>query len=184
MTKRLFIGINFSDETKDYFHQIQMMVEKYCERGHYSAKDNFHLTLKFMGSKEEEDISKMIEIIDSLDAYKMTIRFDHIGFFAKKNKYVIYAGCLPNYELTKLANEIDDELFELKLSDKQEPVYTPHLTLIRSAKLLVPSVDVSRGIEVDKEVKITNITLYESINIDGVLKYIPIYVRELVEKES
>ena len=47
--KRLFIGISFSTELKDYFKHAQLMVEKYCEVAKYTSYDNFHLTLKFLG---------------------------------------------------------------------------------------------------------------------------------------
>ncbi|HAX72766.1 MAG TPA: RNA 2',3'-cyclic phosphodiesterase [Firmicutes bacterium] len=182
MVKRLFIGIDFNTVEKDYFYQIQMMVAKYCESARFSDVTNFHLTLKFIGGVEESNVDDLIHLIDKLDANQLELRFDHIGFFAKKNRYILYIGCLPNYKLTQLANKINDEVASLGLCEKEQPIYTPHLTLARQAKLLVPSVDLSRGIEVDKLVKINNITLYESKNIEGELKYIPLYVRQLKEE--
>ena len=34
--KRLFIGIGFSQELKDYFKESQLMVEKHCETARYT----------------------------------------------------------------------------------------------------------------------------------------------------
>ena len=70
-------------------------------------------------------------------------------------------------------------LVEKNLAPKEDFIYTPHVTLCRNAKLLVPSVDLSRGIHIDKKTLIDNITLYESTNINGVLTYQPLYIREV-----
>lgn len=177
--KRLFIGISFSSELKDYFKDAQLMVEKYCEVARYTRYDNFHLTLKFLGMMDEASVNQLIEVIKSVDVEKMTLMLDHIGFFKKKNRYVIYMGPRPNEQLTEVAMKLHEALVERELATREEFIYTPHVTLCRNAKLLVPSVDLSRGINISKETIIDNITLYESTNINGVLTYKPLYVREV-----
>ena len=177
--KRLFIGISFSTELKDYFKHAQLMVEKYCEVAKYTSYDNFHLTLKFLGMMEEASVNQLIEIINSIDVEKIILMLDHIGFFKKKNRYVIYMGTHPNEALTKVAMDLHDALVEARLVTQEEFIYTPHVTLCRNAKLLVPSVDLSRGIDIQKEMMLDNITLYESTNINGVLTYHPLYIREV-----
>ena len=177
--KRLFIGISFSTELKDYFKHAQLMVEKYCEVAKYTSYDNFHLTLKFLGMMEEASVNQLIEIINSIDVEKIILMLDHIGFFKKKNRYVIYMGTHPNEALTKVAMDLHDALVEARLVTQEEFIYTPHVTLCRNAKLLVPSVDLSRGIDIQKEMMLDNITLYESTNINGVLTYQPLYIQEV-----
>ena len=49
MMKRLFIGIGFTDEPKDYFKETSTNRWKICETAGLTAYDNFHLTLKFLG---------------------------------------------------------------------------------------------------------------------------------------
>ena len=80
-------------------------------------------------------------------------------------------GTHPNEALTKVAMDLHDALVEARLVTQEEFIYTPHVTLCRNAKLLVPSVDLSRGIDIQKEMMLDNITLYESTNINGVLTY-------------
>ena len=163
--KRLFIGVKFSDDVNDYFQTSQLMVEKYCERANYTRYDNFHLTLRFLGMIEE---SKVPEIVD------------HIGFFNKKGRYVIYMGCQPAVELTDYVMKLNDKLVKHSLIEKDEHIYTPHITLCRHSKLLVPLVDISRGITIERQAEILNVTLFESINVDGTLMYRPLFTRELV----
>lgn len=177
--KRLFIGISFSSEVCDYFHDAQLMVEKYCEKANYTRYDNFHLTLKFLGMMDEATVDGLIDVIKSLSVEKITLMFDHIGFFKKKNRYVIYMGNKPSEPLTDLAIALNDALVEANVIDREEFIYKPHVTLCRNAAILVPSVDLSRGIEIEKEATVDNITLYESTNIDGKLTYKPIYIQEL-----
>ena len=82
--KRLFIGISFSTELKDYFKHAQLMVEKYCEVAKYTSYDNFHLTLKFLGMMEEASVNQLIEIINSIDVEKIILMLDHVGFLKRK----------------------------------------------------------------------------------------------------
>ena len=58
--KRLFIGISFSSELSDYFKDAQLMINKYCEVARYTRDKNFHLTLKFLGMKEESIVPDLI----------------------------------------------------------------------------------------------------------------------------
>lgn len=177
--KRLFIGVSFSSELIDYFKDAQLMINKYCEVARYTRDTNFHLTLKFLGMQEESVVPKLVEVIDSIEVNELEVCFDHIGFFKKNNRYVIYMGTHPNEHLTKIAMDLHELLIEKKLMAKEEFIYTPHVTLCRNAKLLVPSVDLSRGTHIDKKTVIDNITLYESTNIDGILTYEPLYIREV-----
>lgn len=178
--KRLFIGVKFSSDVNDYFKTSQLMVEKYCERANYTRYDNFHLTLKFLGMIEESRIDRIIEIINEVDVQRMELFFDHIGFFNKKGRYVIYMGSQPKVELTDYVMKLNDKLVNCSLIEKDEQIYTPHITLYRNAKILVPSVDVSRGMTIEYKANIRNVTLFESTNIDGVLTYRPLYTRELM----
>ncbi len=177
--KRLFIGVSFSSELKDYFHEAGLMIEKYCETAKYTRNENFHLTLKFLGIVDESAIDPLINIIKDLDVTQLNLCFDHIGFFKKKNRYVIYMGVHPNEALTQLAIDLNEALVREGMASHEVFIYTPHVTLCRQAKLLVPSIDLSRGISISKETILDNITLYESTNIEGVLTYQPLYIREV-----
>ena len=108
--KRLFIGVKFSDDVNDYFQTSQLMVEKYCERANYTRYDNFHLTLRFLGMIEESKVPEIVQIIKDLEVQRMKLFFDHIGFFNKKGRYVIYMGCQPAVELTDYVMKLNDKL--------------------------------------------------------------------------
>ena len=177
--RRLFIGVNFTNEEKDYFALVQGVLKKYCDRARYTHPENFHLTLKFLGLMPQEAIENLIKIIDEIEIGEIVLESEHIGFFSKKRGHIAYLGFKTQPELTLMAGNLNDALIEAGLVENDEFIYTPHITLCRNAHFIVPLVDVSKGIAAKKAIRITNITLYESINIEGVLTYQPIHMRKV-----
>lgn len=55
---RTFIAIELEEETKAQLAEVQAEAEKLCRRGNYTPKENFHLTLHFLGEVQEEDRSR------------------------------------------------------------------------------------------------------------------------------
>ena len=177
--QRLFIGIDFNEKDKAFFALAQDVLRKYCDRGRYTQPENFHLTLKFLGLVPEAEISKLIEIINNLEVPDLILVTEHLGFFSKKRGYIAYLGFRPHQELAQLAQDLNGFLEAAGFGEPEEHLFTPHITLCRQANFLCPLVDLSKGLNLERELAVDNITLYESINIDGVLKYRPLYVRKV-----
>ena len=58
---RTFIAIELEEETKAQLAEVQAEAEKLCRRGNYTPKENFHLTLHFLGEVQEEDLDYLHE---------------------------------------------------------------------------------------------------------------------------
>ena len=58
---RTFIAIELEEETKAQLAEVQAEAEKLCRRGNYTPKENFHLTLHFLGEVQEEDLDYLQE---------------------------------------------------------------------------------------------------------------------------
>ncbi len=170
--KRLFIGLNFSLVEKQHFSDIQKQVEKHLEKGRLSDISNFHVTLQFIGAVPDELISNVKEVMDATSFEPVKLVFNHIGYFQKKNRYVIYIGCEPNEKLTSLASELNRRLAMCGLVQESD-AYVPHLTLARNAL-----VDVSKlsTVDVFYECVVDEMTLYESTRVNDELTYLPLYV--------
>ena len=179
MMKRLFIGIGFTDELKDYFKEHQQIVGKYCETARYTAYDNFHLTLKFLGMMNDSDIVKVIDVMKSIKFEKIYLVFDHLGYFKKKNRYIVYVGPESNEKLTYLAKNLQLGLVQANLVKDEDFVYRPHVTLCRNAKLLASPDELSQKLKIKKEETINHMILYESLSINGKLTYQPLYILEV-----
>lgn len=176
---RLFIGIGFNEEECAYFLLLQDLLRKICNKGRYTDPANFHLTLNFLGDLPDEKIPPLIDLINTLEVEKMTLWGEHIGFFAKKRGCIAYLGFKPQTNLSILAQRLNGKLEDAGLKTPEIFIYTPHITLCRQARFMTPLVDISKGLDILKELAIANITLFESINLDGQLRYRPIYIRSL-----
>ena len=136
MKKRLFIAIDISDEARGAAARyIEQMSEKF---GHVSAKwerpEKLHLTLKFLGSTEEDLIPKVIDIVDrnARRAESFTIEISGAGAFpSAKAARVLWLGVHePTGTLKELANNIEDDCTELGFKHENR-AFKPHLTLAR-----------------------------------------------------
>lgn len=177
--RRLFIGIGFTDELKDYFKENQQIVETYCETAKYTTYNNFHLTLKFLGMMNDSDIVKVIDVMQSIKFEKIHLVFDHLGYFKKKNRYIVYVGPKSNDQLTDLAKNLQLGLVQANLVKNEDFVYQPHVTLCRNAKLITLPDELSQKVKITKEETINHMTLYASLSINGKLTYQPLYILEV-----
>ena len=169
---RLFIAINFNDEIKQLIFDKEILLENKMINGHITAKNNIHLTLVFIGeTNRPKDVSDCIEKIEE---NKFNLLIKGIKFFNRNGKKLYYLDIKPNNYLLKLYEKLYDELtvkgFEL---EKRE--FKPHVTLAREV-VLSEKVDIEN---LDYECKIEKISLMESKRINGELKYIEIYSKEL-----
>ena len=80
---RTFIAIELEEETKAQLAEVQAEAEKLCRRGNYTPKENFHLTLHFLGEVQEEDLDYLQEAIYETARRNrpFTMTIDKIGFF-------------------------------------------------------------------------------------------------------
>ena len=51
---RLFLGLPFEEGAKDRFAQAQGELKKLAEKGNFTTRENFHLTLVFLGEVEPD----------------------------------------------------------------------------------------------------------------------------------
>ena len=82
---RTFIAIELEEETKAQLAEVQAEAEKLCRRGNYTPKENFHLTLHFLGEVQEEDLDYLHEAIYETARRNrpFTMTIDKIGFFPR-----------------------------------------------------------------------------------------------------
>lgn len=85
---RTFIAIELSPEVGEYLSEIQTETQKYCRRGNYTPKDNFHVTLHFLGEIDPSDVEYVKEAM--FEAAQRNRVFDlklgQIGFFGRGDR--------------------------------------------------------------------------------------------------
>jgi 2'-5' RNA ligase len=122
---RLFIALDFN-ELEDYFTGLQSLLP---ENAKLSLTKSFHLTLKFLGEVQPNNVERMIECLKKIKFKPFSVFLDSIGIFPSESYIrVVWVGLKPEDEILELQNEIDESLKELF---KKEKDFKAHITLAR-----------------------------------------------------
>lgn len=128
---RLFIAVNIPALIKEGIHsKITDLQEEIRGDIRWLRKENWHITLKFLGEIEEKEIGKIKEIISSVatNNRQQSIKFSRIAAFpALEKPRVIYVGIDDKNDiLQKLYKELEEQF-----SGNPSSSYTAHLTIGR-----------------------------------------------------
>lgn len=177
---RVFYAIEFDEDLKEFIYDKQQIVKRRSVKGNFSLKENLHLTLKFIGDVENNEIVKLSQTVDELVQNKpsFTIQMNRMGKFERGNQSIIWIGTERNIKLQKMHQELDGILYSLGY-EKEARNFTPHITLGR--QVVLKENEQLSDIHISKEILINRISLMESTRINGVLTYVPIYSKCLVQ---
>lgn len=176
---RVFFAIEFDENIKSYFYEIQEKVRPYCLAGNFTLKENFHLTLRFIGEQSSEQIHKLKAVLtDTAQASSFELRPEKLGSFRKGNRSIIWIGLEKSPQLQQLYANLEKVLADNGYQ-KEERSYSPHITLAREVKIedfgsLPGKVHIENPI-----IKVKSISLMESKRINNKLCYIPLEKIEL-----
>lgn len=141
---RTFIAIDIP--SVDKIVHLQHMIMKQFEFDKFNlrptAKDNFHLTIKFLGEINDSEIKYIIENLRDLKFEPFQIRFISAGCFPNSdNPRVIWLGLdKPSTEklnnlyniISKLLDRINKSIDKLQNHTAEEKsAFVPHLTIFR-----------------------------------------------------
>ncbi|WP_407308437.1 RNA 2',3'-cyclic phosphodiesterase [Desulfosporosinus sp. SB140] len=129
---RLFIGIDLPDEIKQSVLKLQSELRQLGVEGSWKSKDNFHITLEFLGELDSKTIPMITESLSSASknhkSFMLTL--GGLGAFPSfKRPHTLWTaigGCLS--ELNQLRDEIHTLLTQkgFSLENRQ---FRPHITL-------------------------------------------------------
>ena len=127
---RLFIAINFNSETNLRLLALRDELRGKSERGNFSAPENLHLTLVFLGECDGKQTTAVKSVLSAVNFEPFDITVDCIGRFKRDGGDVWWAGLRENKLLIALQGELNEKLIAAGLSlDKRK--YSPHITLGR-----------------------------------------------------
>ena len=132
---RYFIAVNVSEEIKDEAAKLQKKLYESNRslKVSYVKPDNFHITLKFLGDLDFEQLEIVKSTVSKVSSeYEgFTVETGGIGFFPKKeNARVIFWEMLDKNILSKIAGDIDFHLSQNGFQ-REKKKFSPHLTLGR-----------------------------------------------------
>lgn len=162
MNRRLFFGLELSDKARTCVGAAAEQLT--LEKGRQHERDNYHVTLVFLGETDEAAVAQL----EHIARLAWTRPFDMslsgaMGTF--KGGSVIWAGVEKSKALCGLYKRLQSLLQENGFVSEGE-AYTPHITVARSASSQGALPAVERAAWTAE-----HITLFESVREDGVLRY-------------
>jgi 2'-5' RNA ligase len=142
--KRLFIALDLSDDALDALESLQEACRAQIPSGvrmRWTPRENMHLTLKFLGSTEEDLIESLCETIDELAARTdpLSMQVEHLGAFPHPRRpRILWAGVDRDSaeRLGELHRQFEDELESEYEIDRDEHPFKAHVTYgrVKSSK--------------------------------------------------
>ncbi|MGE5197915.1 MAG: RNA 2',3'-cyclic phosphodiesterase [Deltaproteobacteria bacterium] len=169
---RAFIAIELTEEVRNALRNLQERLKASQADAKWVEPENIHLTLKFLGDITEEQLSKIIAILDNVaaDTEIFLIRISCLGAFPKKDfPRVIWVGIDTGEKETKeLAKALENKIEKIGIPRENRP-FSSHITIarIRSSvgrDKLVRELDNLGDYfkETPQEMRVAKITLFKS----------------------
>lgn len=165
---RTFIALDFEDE---FFDEIEVIVKKIKKKlpGKWIRRENWHLTLAFLGNIDEKTLEETKNFLLSLEIKKPQI-------FCWKVDYS--PGNFPRMVWVHFKNENMDVFTPIFEKYKVNDFY-PHLNLLRFKPTNIKKLP-KIFVPLNYYVKPKRITFYQSILQRPFAKYLPIISKDFV----
>ncbi|MBI4845403.1 MAG: RNA 2',3'-cyclic phosphodiesterase [Candidatus Omnitrophica bacterium] len=137
--KRTFIAVEINNETREELTRIQIALKKELS-GTFSwvKPENIHLTLRFIGHINEEQINTITTIISEITKKTQSFNADLgvLGTFPSlANPLVLWVGINFGYnQLNQISAHLEEKLEQINFA-AGEKYFHPHLTLCRIKKI-------------------------------------------------
>ncbi len=175
----LFIAVNFDDATKNKLGGITRLLAAGATSGNFTATDNFHLTLVFIGETSEDKLPLITRVLDSVTQKPFLLSLGGLGKFERSGGDIWWFGVKQNPALSGLNSFISEGLRERGF-DIERRAYRPHITLGRQV-IPGPGFE-SAAFEATLpllNIWVKRISLMKSERIRGQIKYFEVYGKDL-----
>lgn len=172
---RLFVAIEFSEDVKAELEKNADMIRSACERGTFTRRENFHLTLIFLGETKPARVREIVHIMDDCTFSPVLLTIGHMERFKRREGDILWRQIEADGSLFQLQSALTSGLRSrgFSLEDRK---FTPHLTLARRAVLKdgITLRDLSARM---RELTYTahNMTLMQSKQVNGRYSYVPLH---------
>lgn len=181
---RTFIAIELEEEVKEHLAEVQAETQKLCRRGNFTPKENFHLTLHFLGEVQEADLEYLQEAIYETARRNrpFTLTLDRIGFFPRGNKGILWAGLERSSQLQRLFSTLEKSLEQQGFARERKGL-SPHITLGREVEPHRSFAEIQRAVQPEPmRISVKSISLMESVRRGPKLVYVPLFCQRLTGK--
>lgn len=174
---RLFTAILLGEENKELIFRAEEKLKRYG-RGTFTAKENLHLTVNFIGETNRlSEVKKAMEqAVRNTGAEEFSLTFQGLGKFKRREGDIYWIGAKKNLILWNIQKELTKELKATGFGDMDDRDYRPHLTLGRRVVVDSGFDEVAFEAEIPPIIeKVDRISLMKSEHLQGKLTYTEIY---------
>lgn len=123
---RLFVAIELSDEMKTSITKTMHELKQKGVKGNYIPMKNLHLTLAFIG--ERDDVGEVKDALRSISFKPFRLSLSDMGNFGN----LLWVGMKGNQGLSGVAKAVREALDGAGI-DYDRKKFTPHITIVRKA---------------------------------------------------
>jgi RNA 2',3'-cyclic 3'-phosphodiesterase len=166
---RLFVALLLPDNLKTQLSQAQTELKYLGLKGNYTAYDNLHCTLVFIGYVHPEDVYKLEDALSDVVMSPFELTTGQLDCFHKKGGDVWWCSLMANNHLVSLHRQITHALKKHEIMFEQRP-FKAHITIARQFKakrdlqLVLPYIEKTTFM-------VSSFALMESVRIKGELVY-------------
>ncbi|MBH0230199.1 RNA 2',3'-cyclic phosphodiesterase [Halobacillus yeomjeoni] len=127
-----FIGIRVSEQIKDSLIQWQKKLADSLEYKVWTSPEDFHITLKFLGSASEKDVETYKKKLEEQHwPHPFRLQVGPAGYFGNKEQpRVFYADVTKEAPLMEIKEKVE-EIGEALGFQKEKRNYHPHVTIAK-----------------------------------------------------
>lgn len=127
---RLFIAVGFSEKNKEILRDTAQKLRGCALQGNVTKKENFHLTLAFIGEVPGSVYRKTCAVLDVVRSEEFELVFDRVGKFSQPDGALYWIGAQENPALMSLQKQLTGALKKNQIP-VDEKAFQPHITLGR-----------------------------------------------------
>jgi RNA 2',3'-cyclic 3'-phosphodiesterase len=126
-----FLGIPVAENLQPWLSGWQLPLKQMVSYKSWTNPKDLHITLKFLGAVSDEQITKLVEKLSTIQQAPFAIQVGSLNFFGKKSQpRVMWAGVEKTDDLKRLFDKVEEVCSELGFEKENRP-YTPHITLAK-----------------------------------------------------
>lgn len=163
---RLFVALPVPDIVARHL----MLLQGGVPGARWQAREQLHLTLRFIGEVDGGDARALDDALAGIDAPAFDLQLHGVGQFGNKQPHALWAAARPNPMLDHLQRKVDNAI--RRVGQPQDAhKFAPHVTL---ARLRHPDLDKIRewltehALSTSSEFAVDSFSLYSSkLTSDG-----------------
>ena len=172
---RLFLAVDFHPAVKQALCGVRDRLADTAEAGRFTPRDNFHITLAFLGEVPQSKISAIRSCMNNVSCAPFSVTLRELGRFRRQGGDIWWMGLDDCPELYALADRLGAQLRArgFVLEDRR---FSPHVTLGRQV-ILPPEFRAFAPQPIEQ--RVTEFCLMQSERVGGKMVYTPLLKKNL-----